>query len=564
MTSTSKVEARSTAVLLATLTALAVVLALFPGSASAQVVGDDTDGDTTVGTPTDVGVDRFAGRERVATSAEIALETFDQADTAIIAAAERFPDALTGNFPAGVNDAPVLLVRDNVQEEVADALEALGVENIIILGGTAAVPAAVETELDVDYDVTRIEGTTRYETAGEIATSVESEGSTAFLTTGERFPDALAAGQAAFSEEFPILLTQRDTLHPAARAAIDELDLDRIIILGGENAVSAEIEADLADEGITVDRVFGANRFSTAVEFARFVEMEFGYTAEHINIASGEDRGDGADALAMGPHAGTERNPLILTPGNEDNLDNTAHAAVDQYLRDTACQSVFLHIAGGEAAVSQSNEQALVEAANDCRIEGVELDPETTTAGSEVRATFTGPAVDDVDTIEIAGDCVEDGVIFDADEDAETGLNLEAETITATFQVNDDADLGACELTFTITFDDGRFVTVRENLDIIDEADAAAVTFDVDDGTDVAQGGVIVATARQDIAAATVDGTCVGEDLEAVIGEDDTFDITVLESADEGACEITVTVTTDDGDVLEPVTLSINVVTAGV
>jgi hypothetical protein len=75
----------------------------------------------------------------------------------------------------------------------------------------------------------------------------------------------------------------------------------------------------------------------------------------------------------------------------------------------------------------------------------VSIDPTEGEAGTEVSATFTGDALEDVEAISVAGDCVVDEEIWTAED---------SDDATATFAIADDAAEGACEITFTAEFED--------------------------------------------------------------------------------------------------------------
>jgi putative cell wall-binding protein len=70
----------------------------------------------------------------------------------------------------------------------------------------------------------------------------------ALLTTGETFPDALAAVPAAGMVCAPVLLVRHDSIPDAIAAEILRLRPTRIDIVGGTSAVTDELHR-LANEG---------------------------------------------------------------------------------------------------------------------------------------------------------------------------------------------------------------------------------------------------------------------------------------------------------------------------
>ncbi len=370
---------------------------------------------------------RYAGENRFETAALIARTGWDASDTAIIARHNVFADALAGGYLAGLEDAPVLLVSEqNLQQVTLDALEDLGVDNVILLGGTAAISAGNETALQTqNYAVERIEGPTRYETAAAIATQTDDVGTyqdlrTAIIATGITFADALAMGPVASSQGFPLLLTPSQSLHPAAAEALEDLAIEQVIIAGGTAAVSADVEAEIhalidahddnddnddngngngydeahenddpgdVDEDDRVIRVSGPTRVDTAAAIAVWAVTNLGFQVEAHGWARGDDF---ADALTVGPALGlTLDNPapvvLVPTPNRLDSGDG-ANAALAEAV---ACDTTWVQIAGGTAAISEAIADQIRAALYCPDVAQIELTAETDTAepGEDVDLT---------------------------------------------------------------------------------------------------------------------------------------------------------------------------------
>jgi putative cell wall-binding protein len=171
-------------------------------------------------------VDRLAGADRFATAAAIAAAGFPGgAPVAYIATAANFPDALAGGPAATHDGGPILLVTpDGVPEVTATELDRLDPDNIVVLGGTAAVSDAVVTALaeHTDGAVQRLAGADRFDTAATIGETAFTEGvETVYVATGGNFPDALSGGAVAGLEDAPILLTTPDAVPAPTRRALD-------------------------------------------------------------------------------------------------------------------------------------------------------------------------------------------------------------------------------------------------------------------------------------------------------------------------------------------------------
>lgn len=196
-------------------------------------------------------VSRRAGDDRFETAASLAEEAFpDGADVALLATGENFADALAAAPLSASVDGPILLTaRDRVPEETMAVLDDLGVREVVLLGGTAAITQRVRALLSVDHEVSRRAGADRFETAALLAEEAFPGGAeVALLATGEDFPDALAAAPLSAFHDGPILLTDRDRVPPSTSAALEELGVSEVILLGGTAAISDGVE-DLLEEG---------------------------------------------------------------------------------------------------------------------------------------------------------------------------------------------------------------------------------------------------------------------------------------------------------------------------
>ena len=197
-------------------------------------------------------VERRAGADRYATAAATSSAALpDGADVAYVATGADFADALAGGAAAARDGAPVLLTRPGDLPPVTrDELERLGLDRIVVLGGSAAVSEDVAEDLRAVAPVERIEGATRYETAAAVAAGFEGAGgATVHVATGERFPDALAAVPAAARAGGPIVLTTPDALPDASRDALSRLAPARVVVLGGRAAVSDAVVENLRTSG---------------------------------------------------------------------------------------------------------------------------------------------------------------------------------------------------------------------------------------------------------------------------------------------------------------------------
>jgi len=193
---------------------------------------------------TDGGVTRLAGADRFGTAAAIA-GAWDETSTVYVATGANFPDALAGAAAAGLADAPLLLVGADVPATTAAELQRLDPDRIILLGGTVAVSTQVEATLRATgATVERLAGTDRYDTAATVAESFATGGA-AYVATGTNFPDALTGAPAAIQDGAPVLLVDTNAVPAPTAERLEALDPERLVVLGGPAAVSAQVELDL-------------------------------------------------------------------------------------------------------------------------------------------------------------------------------------------------------------------------------------------------------------------------------------------------------------------------------
>ena len=223
-------------------------------------------------------------------------------EAVVVATGKNFADALAGSYLAVGKNAPILLTNGN-DDNIAK-LHAYIAANVAeggkvyILGGEAAVPAAVEAI--EGYDVVRLFGDSRYDTNLAILEEAGIAGDSIIVATGKTFADSLSASAA----KLPILLVKPNAaLNDAQKEIL--AGMKNIYIVGGEGAVSAAYAEELAAYG-EVTRVFGDSRYDTSVEIAK----TFCTDADKAVVASGKNFPDG---LCGGPLAAALGAPLVLT-----------------------------------------------------------------------------------------------------------------------------------------------------------------------------------------------------------------------------------------------------------
>ncbi|AXV07546.1 Cytochrome c551/c552 [Euzebya pacifica] len=245
-------------------------------------------------------VTRLAGSNRYATAATISREAFpDGASVVYVATGEDFADALAVGPLAVRRNGPILLTRaEELPSETTEELQRLAPDRIVVVGGSAAVGPAVEDALSALAPVERLAGASRSATAVAVSRDSHPDGATEVAIVREdEFADALSAGPLMLSRDGVILLTATDQLPDSTRAELLRLAPDRITVLGGRSAVSANVEADLENLADTVERIAGDTRYETSAEVARSMYPNGG--AERALVADGNTYPDALTGISL-------------------------------------------------------------------------------------------------------------------------------------------------------------------------------------------------------------------------------------------------------------------------
>ena len=203
-------------------------------------------------------IERVSGADRYATAAAIATELDDEdgvGTTAFIVSGMAWADGLAAGPVAAFNDSALLMSKANdVPTVTMDWLADNGITDVVLVGGTGVLSAAVETELTTaGYTVERIAGSTRYETAQMVAQwgvdNAGMDGDGAIFASGANFPDGLVAGTICWWNGGPLLLTKPGMMSPEITDFFDDNSgvSEPCYLVGGEAAVSAPTYWDLQD-----------------------------------------------------------------------------------------------------------------------------------------------------------------------------------------------------------------------------------------------------------------------------------------------------------------------------
>lgn len=271
-------------------------------------------GFTSVGSPATAAqtqVQRITGSDSVAVAAKVSQDYPSGQAVTFVVGAEAHADALVAATRAGGINAPIVLVNKNsIPTATRQALERLGSDRIVIAGGEGAVSADVATQLG-DYaqrGVERVSGSSRYETAANMAKKYDSNPERVYLAGGEGHADAIAGAALAGHERLPMLLARSAGLDSSTVAELQRLKPKEIVVLGGTGVVPNSVAQQAASYSTSgkYSRIAGSDRYATAAEIAK----KFPQGSSGLYVAGGTAY---SEALVAATRAARAGQPLILT-----------------------------------------------------------------------------------------------------------------------------------------------------------------------------------------------------------------------------------------------------------
>ena len=216
-------------------------------------------------------------------------------------------------------------------------------------GSTSASDNDAQKESSVpgfDQATKRIAGETAEDTMQQIVkTAFPDPVKEVVLATSEGYWDALSANSLAGSLNAPVLLTKHGQLPEQTIAELKRLKTSKVVVCGGENAISNDVVSQLKELNIEVERVAGNMASDTANDIAQklaksdtaVVATSWGYE----------------DALSAASFAYAKKAPIFLANYNTATLD----ASNIQTMKDKGVKKVY--IVGGTSVVSSEVEAQL-------------------------------------------------------------------------------------------------------------------------------------------------------------------------------------------------------------
>ncbi|MBV7276443.1 cell wall-binding repeat-containing protein [Clostridium sp. PL3] len=257
-------------------------------------------------------VTRITGTDCYDIGIKVSQKGWTTSDNVILAGSADFPDALSGTALGIKLNAPILFTDPNgIASNTLNEIVRLKAKKVYILGGTGAVSQAVEDSIKGQgLSVERLWGQDRFGTALAVGKKVQglTGAKTAFIANAYNYPDALSSSTFAGQTGSPILLTDAGTLNEQSKQALRDWGITNVYVLGGTGVVSANIENELKDMGISLTRLGGLDRYETSQKIVK----NFDSSLDKFTIVTGKDF---HNALVASVYAEKIDHPLVL----EDN-----------------------------------------------------------------------------------------------------------------------------------------------------------------------------------------------------------------------------------------------------
>jgi N-acetylmuramoyl-L-alanine amidase len=368
-------------------------------------------------------VERLDGSDRFDVAVNVSKKGWGTgSQTVLLVNYMAFADALAASPLAVKENAPILLTNpDQLTLKTEEEIKRLQAKKVIIVGGTGSVSQAVEAKLtQLSIQVDRIGGTDRFEVAYQVSKRLDSKGKI-IVTNGMTFADALSISPYASKNEFPILLTRKDSLPTITQQAITEKSPQQTIIVGGTGSVAASVEQSTPNPL----RIGGSDRYEVAVNIAKAFDL----STEKAAVSNGQTF---ADALTGSVLAAKENRPLLLT--RSDRIPDVTKRLIDE--RQINSFIVF----GGTGSVSNT---VITQLKNELPLAGKRIVLDAGHGGSDPGAVRNGYSEKDLNkefTKLLAGHLNGLGanVIYTRDPSNDTYISLEDR---ASFANNQNADL---------------------------------------------------------------------------------------------------------------------------
>jgi putative cell wall-binding protein len=331
---------------------------------------------------------RYSGSNRFGTAVLVSQDLWATAGAAgddrlaansvVLSRSDTYADALSGSALAAAKQGPLLMtpptggLNPDTRTEIQRVLGGNTSDTVYVLGSTTAISTQAENEVKaMGYTVVRLAGANRYATSIKIATAISAHPDIVLAATGANFPDALSAGAAAGSYDYPgsdqsavVVLTAGTALTSDTTGYLNAaLTANPDLLLFG---IGGDAAAALTADGYPMlAGLVGQNRYETA----NLVADVFFPGAQETGVAVGTNWPDALSGGAMmatlngplllSPHAGLDADTYATVSANSPNFTTARLFGSNAAVGETAAGSVCLAMSGqGGCSVSTLHNNA--------------------------------------------------------------------------------------------------------------------------------------------------------------------------------------------------------------
>lgn len=204
-----------------------------------------------------------------------------------------------------------------------------------------AVPTYVRADSSIEKE--SLVGKDRFDTSVKISKSIK-EKKNVVIVNDKTMVDALSVSTLAKKMNASILLASGKKLDRGVKEEIKNIAPKNVFIIGGDKAISKEIENEIKDMKLSTSRVAGNDRYETAIKIAQMLGDK-----DKAIVVNGEK--GLADAVSIASVAAQNDIPIILT--KENKLEDTTK----EYLKKNNFEKIY--VIGGEKVISKKVENEL-------------------------------------------------------------------------------------------------------------------------------------------------------------------------------------------------------------
>lgn len=138
----------------------------------------------------------------------------------------------------------------------------------------------------------------------------------------------------------PILLTKYNKIDNKTIEEIKRLETEKVYIIGGKSVIHENVENQLKENNLNIERISGNDRYETSVKIANKINSISNEKCDEVIVVNGQETL--VDAISIAPVGGKENIPIILS--KRDNIEYGYKWIEDKYIDKT-------YVIGGEDSI---------------------------------------------------------------------------------------------------------------------------------------------------------------------------------------------------------------------